>query len=87
MAALCMKAGMSDAVSIAELALARALSAVWRAQGPEEEVLARARVLAAEQDLERAKATPIGRDQRLCCGRPMLWSSGGWICALGAHDD
>jgi hypothetical protein len=78
---------MSDAISIAELALARALMVLDRQKGGLGEELAQRQVAKAEQHLEAAKASPVGRDQRLCCGRPMLWSDGRWICALGMHDD
>lgn len=78
---------MSLAESMAELELARALAALGREKGGPGEERARAWVGRAEQKLREAKATPIGRDQRTCCERPMLWSDGRWICATGLHDD
>lgn len=76
---------MSDAVSIAELALSRALMAREKVRGQPGEEAAAARVKAAEEMLARALAMPIGEDQQQCCGRPMFWANGGWQCAIG-HD-
>jgi hypothetical protein len=77
--------GMSEAVTGAQLALARALMALDKAKGTDREDAARKQVKVAEEQLALAEANPIGEDQQQCCGRPMFWANGGWQCAIG-HD-
>lgn len=78
---------MSAAVTEAELGLARALMKVSQVRDTPEEAAARVQVKRAEERLARAKAMPVGKDERLCCDVPMLFSDNRWICATGKHDD
>lgn len=78
---------MSAALIEAELALSRALMALGRARGTPEEPEAERKVRIARKRLEAARAMPVGKDERMCCGQPMLYMHNRWICAVGLHDD
>lgn len=76
---------MSDAITGAQLALARAYVLLDKAKGTAGESQARARVANAEDALARAQAMPVGQDQKMCCGLPMIFVGAEWLCAVG-HD-
>lgn len=75
----------STPISSAQFALAAAFSWLSRAKGMPAEKRARLSVDEAQQRLMAVREATHVVAERLCCGMPMRWRGGQWLCARG-HD-